>query len=304
MKRLLTIAVLAIAFASCKPSYEKTQTGLSYKIFKGDKGEKLKHGQLVKINGEVKLSGKDSILFTTFGRMPEYLMIDTSRKRTHDFSEVLQMASVGDSLIVISQIDTLVKMGIMQYNEMFKKGDQIKTTVKVLGVFENEEARAKDQQAETEKIKSKELAELESYLKKNNIKTTKTPNGVFVEITNPGEGEKVKAGNQVTVMYKGSLVENGKVFDANTESEFGHTDPFSFVVGAGQVIRGWDEGLQYFSKGGSGNLYIPSMMGYGPSGSAPSIPPFAALKFEVSVKDVTTPPAPAAPPAPPAPPAK
>jgi FKBP-type peptidyl-prolyl cis-trans isomerase FkpA len=292
MRKFLAIALLAITVASCNNSrYEKTASGLAYKIIKGNKSEKLKFGQFVKINGVVKRTPNDSVLFTTYGLMPEYLPVDTSSRKSHDFNEVLKLCSVGDSLIVIAQVDTIVKLGMGQYNEVLKKGGQIETRIKILQAFNSEQERAADQQKEVEKFKSNEVAELESYLKKNNIKANKTPNGVFVEVTNPGTGPKAQAGQQVTVHYTGSVLKTGKVFDSNVDTSFKHPQPFSFVIGSGQVIRGWDEGFQELSKGGKANLYIPSLLGYGPPGNGQAIPPYAALKFAVEVNDIGAAPA-------------
>ncbi|WP_207494022.1 FKBP-type peptidyl-prolyl cis-trans isomerase [Aridibaculum aurantiacum] len=292
MKKILAFAALAIAMASCNTSYEKTETGLAYKIIKDGKGEKLKHGQIIKINGMVKISPKDSTLFTTYGSMPVYLKIDTTQKKSHDFNEVLKFASVGDSLVTVAQVDTLVKLGLAQYNDVLKKGQQMTTTLRILKVIANEQEQVADQQKEMESFKQREIAQLEAYLKKNNIKAERTENGVFVEIKEKGQGATATAGNEISVNYTGSLVENGKKFDSNVDTTFGHTDPIKFVLGQGRVIRGWEEGLQKFAKGGKGTLYIPSLLAYGPPGQAPEIPPYAALKFEVEVLDINTNPAP------------
>lgn len=296
MKQILAFAALVIMITSCNTNYEKTKSGLAYKIFEGKGKQKLKGGQIAKINVTVKLSPRDSVLFTTQNRLPEYVPVDTTTRLSHDFNEVLKMASVGDSLAIISQVDTLVKRGQAQYNEMFKRRDQIVYNIKVLGAFASQEDMAKDQQQEFEKEKNREIAQLESYLKKKGINAQKTPNGVFVELQNPGDAnQKVQNGNQVTVNYTGSLLENGKVFDSNKDSKFGHPQPFSFIVGEGKTIRGWEEGITYFGKGGKGNVYIPTLMGYGPSGAPPTIPPYSALKFEVEVVDINTAPPPPAP---------
>lgn len=291
MKKLLAIAALAITVASCNTSYEKTDTGLAYKIIKGGKGEKLKMGQIVKMNGMVKLSPTDSILFTSYGRMPVYVNVDTTTRKTHDFNEVLKFASIGDSIITVAQVDTLVKLGLAQYNEVLKKGQQLTTTLRLLSIIPNEQEQMADQQKELEKFKAREIAEIESYLKKKNIKAEKTENGVFVEVKSKGAGATVAQGQEVSVMYTGSLLESGKKFDSNIDTSFGHSDPIKVVIGSGAVIRGWEEGLQKLGKGGKGTLYIPSLMGYGPPGKGPVIPPYAALKFDVEVVDINAAPA-------------
>src|SRR5919112_1943304 len=109
MKQMLTIAGLALIVASCNTNYEKTRSGLTYKIFKGGSKQKLKAGDIVKVNATIKISPRDTVLFTTGNRLPEYVPVDTSTRLTHDFTEVLKFCSVGDSLVAVSQVDTLVK---------------------------------------------------------------------------------------------------------------------------------------------------------------------------------------------------
>ena len=292
MKKMLAIAALAFIVTSCNTNYEKTASGLAYKIIKGDNKQKLKFGDIVKINANIKIAPKDTVLFSTT-HLPEYLPVDTSTKLTHDFNEVLKLCSVGDSLIVVAQIDTLVKRGMAQYNEMFKRGDQIVTALRITKAFSNQEEQAKDQQMEMEKEKNREVSELDSYLKKKGIKAVKTENGVFVEVLNQGSPEKITSGKEVTVNYTGSLLDNGKVFDSNTDTSFHHNEPLKFVVGAGRTIRGWEEGMQVLGNGGKGNIFIPALLGYGPPGAPPAIPPYASLKFAVDVTNVAV--APAAP---------
>ncbi|HEX8461897.1 MAG TPA: FKBP-type peptidyl-prolyl cis-trans isomerase [Segetibacter sp.] len=291
MKKMLAIAGLAFIVASCNPNYEKTPSGLTYKIIKGDNKQKLKFGDIVKINGSIKITPKDTFLFSTT-HLPEYLPVDTSSKQTHDFNEVLKLCSVGDSLIVVAQVDTLVKRGMAQYNEMFKKGDQIVTALRIQKAFSNQADQAKDQQMEMEKERVRQVAEVENYLKKKGIKAEKTQNGVFVEVLSPGSAEKITPGKEVTVNYTGAIMETGKVFDSNTDSTFHHLEPLKFVVGAGRTIRGWEEGMQLLGNGGKGNIYIPSLLGYGPPGSPPAIPPYSNLKFAVEVKNVVMAPPP------------
>lgn len=109
MKQMLAIAGLAIILASCNTNYEKTASGLTYKIFKGDGKQKLKVGDIAKIFALIKISPRDTTLYSTGNHMPEYVPIDTATRLSHNFDEVLKLCSVGDSLITVSQVDTLVK---------------------------------------------------------------------------------------------------------------------------------------------------------------------------------------------------
>jgi len=202
------------------------------------------------------------------------------------------MASVGDSIVTVASVDSLVKKNLAQYSDLLKKGDQIQTSLKILKAFNNEQEKAADQEKEYEALKKNEIASIAAYLKKKGIKAEKTANGVFVEVKNAGQGAKAAAGQEVTVNYTGQLLEKGTKFDSNVDTTFGHVQPFKFVIGSGQTIRAWEEGFQYFGKGGKGTLYVPSLMAYGPPGKPPVIPAYAPLIFEVEVTDMN--PAPAA----------
>ncbi len=100
-----------------------------------------------------------------------------------------------------------------------------------------------------------------------------------------GTGEAAVAGKSVSVNYTGTLT-NGTVFDSNVVSSFGHVEPFTFTLGAGQVIPGWDKGVAGMKVGGKRKLIIPSSMAYGDSGVPGAIPGGATLVFEVELLKV------------------
>jgi FKBP-type peptidyl-prolyl cis-trans isomerase FkpA len=108
--------------------------------------------------------------------------------------------------------------------------------------------------------------------------STITPSGLTIEELVLGEGAAAASGQSVTVHYTGWLT-NGKKFDSSKDRD----DPFVFPLGAGHVIRGWDEGVQGMKVGGSRKLTIPPELGYGARGAAGVIPPNATLVFEVEL---------------------
>ena len=112
-----------------------------------------------------------------------------------------------------------------------------------------------------------------------------TASGLQYEDTVEGTGEVAKAGGQVTVHYMGWLYEGG-VKGAKFDSSKDRKEPFEFGLGAGQVIRGWDEGVQGMKIGGTRILVIPSALGYGARGAGGVIPPNATLMFEVELLGV------------------
>lgn len=96
-----------------------------------------------------------------------------------------------------------------------------------------------------------------------------------------GTGETAKTGQTVSVHYTGWLT-NGKKFDSSVD----RGQPFSFRLGVGQVIKGWDEGVQGMKIGGKRKLTIPSNLGYGARGAGGLIPPHATLVFDVELLGV------------------
>jgi peptidylprolyl isomerase len=136
-------------------------------------------------------------------------------------------------------------------------------------------------------------------------KRSSTPNAP-VEVTTPsglkyldevvGTGESPRIGQNVTTHYTGTL-ENGTKFDSSVD----RGQPFTFQIGVGRVIKGWDEGVMTMKVGGRRRLIIPANLGYGAAGRPPTIPPDATIIFEVELLSVsvdnTTPTRPTAPPA-------
>lgn len=96
-----------------------------------------------------------------------------------------------------------------------------------------------------------------------------------------GTGKEAKTGDTVRVHYTGTLM-NGKKFDSSRD----RGEPFEFKLGAGQVIKGWDQGVAGMKVGGKRKLTIPSSLGYGDRGSPPTIPGGAGLKFDVELVEV------------------
>ena len=99
-----------------------------------------------------------------------------------------------------------------------------------------------------------------------------------------GTGAEAVAGKKVTVNYTGTLT-NGTAFDSNTDPKFGHVTPFTFNLGAGEVIQGWDQGVAGMKVGGKRKLTIPASLGYGAQ-SVGSIPANSTLIFEVELLKV------------------
>ena len=116
--------------------------------------------------------------------------------------------------------------------------------------------------------------------------TITTESGLqYIELT-VGEGEEAKAGQNVTVHYTGWLRNDDGTPGAKFDSSKDRNDPFQFPLGAGHVIKGWDEGVQGMKVGGQRRLTIPASIGYGARGAGGVIPPNATLIFDVELLGV------------------
>ena len=112
-----------------------------------------------------------------------------------------------------------------------------------------------------------------------------TATGLQYLDTTEGAGTEAQKGNNVSVHYTGWLYNNdtqGAKFDSSLDRK----QPFQFALGAGMVIRGWDEGVAGMKVGGKRTLVIPSELGYGARGAGGVIPGDATLKFDVELLDV------------------
>ena len=306
IKLVVAIVATTIMLTACNSNYEKTASGMTYKISQGNGKEKIKQGQIVKFYIEYKLQDKDTILNTNYGKMPGYLPVDTNKLPKHNFTEIITKLAVGDKVDFILSIDTLKSLGqIPGYDNVFKKAGLIKGKVEILKVFANDSLTQPDYQAEAKKEEArqnvamqKEMKEreeknkvliveqkkaLKEYAVKNNIKYIESPLGVLVEVQNPGVGMKANIGTKAMILYTGKLM-NGKQFDSNIGRNPEQLLPI--LVGSHNVVLGMEDAMQYFGKGGKGRLLIPAALAYGDRENGP-IPANSNLIFDIDVKDVT-----------------
>jgi FKBP-type peptidyl-prolyl cis-trans isomerase len=129
---------------------------------------------------------------------------------------------------------------------------------------------------------------MKKYISDNKITVKPTESGLYYIQKLAGKGKQAENGKLVTVHYTGKFLD-GNVFDSSIGRE-----PFQLILGAGQVIPGWDEGIAKMKEGGKAQLLIPSALGYGMHGAGGFIPPYTPLVFDVElvkVEDAPTNPA-------------
>lgn len=129
---------------------------------------------------------------------------------------------------------------------------------------------------------AKAKAERQAQLKKHSEGFEQTASGLRYKILQSGKGAKPAEGDRVSVHYEGSLLD-GTVFDSSVQ----RGEPIEFLLGVGQVIPGWDEGIQLLRVGDKARLLIPSELAYGSRGAGGVIPPDAPLLFDVSLEGIS-----------------
>jgi len=164
-----------ITLAACHANYDKAPSGLIYKIYPGKGGAKLSTAQFVKLNIEysIKKNGKDSILSSSFGKMPQFSAIDTTPARVaYTYMEILPKCNVGDSIVFTLSVDTLRARNV-GLPPTFAKGDFIKGKIKILNAFTSRDQIMADFKKEQDLDIARQSKQIVDYLAKNNINAQK-----------------------------------------------------------------------------------------------------------------------------------
>ncbi len=259
--------------------YQATDNGLYYRLFTNNGGENPQIGDLLELTMSCSVNDTVVILPLTKNIIPM-----TEPSFWSDFVEGFSMMHKGDSASFIVDIDSSF-VNLFGYNTLppqFSSTDIMRFEVRLDDFYPESEFRfrmieniKKNYPAETEKAAS----ELNAYLEKNGVVAQPTSTGLYYVKTQDGTGEKPSKGSTVKAHYTGYLLD-GTVFDTSIE----RGEPIEFVLGVGQVIPGWDEGIAMMSKGEKAVLYIPYYLAYGDRDLG-VIPPFSNLVFEVELID-------------------
>ena len=288
---LATVLLLANAMTAQTDGYQKTPTGLFYKIITKGEGAQPQVGELMDVS--ISCMVNDTIVI-----IPESentMMMGTSMF-SGDLFEGMAMMHVGDSASFIVDIDStfvtlfqspglpwgLLPTDVMRFevrlDDVYPESEYMQRVAAKLK--QERDARVAQLKADHPNETADAEHELMEYLVSNRIRPAATESGLYYLKTQDGNGERPEFGQMVRVHYTGKLLD-GTVFD----SSYDRNEPIIFPVGVGQVIAGWDEGIMLMSKGEKGVLYIPYYLGYGDRAAGDKIAPFSNLIFEVELVD-------------------
>lgn len=276
--------------------WTEVSNGLLMRIWKDAKGEAPQIGDFITLHTQAHVG--DSILFSSRqanNNEAFELQVRPAQQPRFDLMDGFTLLSTGDSATFRIPLDTILTMGAPELPWM-KKGAGMWFDQDVVIVKQKKQADAFKEKAQKGRAQMiTDSIAINNHLKAKNITGAKRhPSGLYYKMIKVGTGDTAKAGQKVSVKYTGKTLE-GKTFDSNVDSAFKHVEPFSFTLGQGQVIPGWDIGVSLLKKGSKATLYIPSPMAYGERSPSPDIPKNGILIFDVEVTDIeAAAPAPAA----------
>lgn len=211
-----------------------------------------------------------------------------------DIMDALVLLTPGDSIICMVDAKSMFDYSKKPMPDYIKPGDKIQYNIRLVSIIPKEQLQKEREAAmqkalqEQQPVQNTDDEALKAYFSSKNINPIKTVSGLYYTIQQEGSGPLAKAGDLVTLNYRGKLLD-GTVFDSNLDSAFMHVQPLTFSLGTGRVIKGWEEGISYLNPGSKAVFFIPYALAYG-SQSRPGnaanpkgIPANAVLIFDVEL---------------------
>lgn len=288
--RMMLLATVLMSIVACKndssPKELRTESGYVYSKVRAGKGAKVEPGSNVSFKLIIQDDKGKVLQDATNAPYPSLQIPKADAPKPpmpNPLVDMIAAATQGDSLVLIMPKDS-IKMGLPPGSEDLQHMEFAVSieTVEDQATYEARIAKLKaEKAAKTKAVESIVGATAES-IKNGSANIQSTASGLKYIIHEEGTGAMPQAGDRVNVDYYGTLASDGKMFD----NSYSRGQPFSFVVGQGMVIKGWDEGLPLMKEGGKATLIIPSELGYGDSGAGADIPGGATLHFYVELKDI------------------
>ena len=288
--------------------FSRLSTGTEYRLFRKDAAGRYqprtlvptdapyasRAGQVLTVFMEFR-TGRDSVLMNSRQMQPLPQPVALPAQVTPgSLEEALGLLLPGDSAIFRFPADTIFAKTFRQPVPPFlrKSGNTLVVLASARELVTMAEMTARQQKLQAESVRqgkalaaaqmTKDVAVIQAYLKKNKATAKKTTGGTYYIFKKLGTGATPKTGQTVRVLYRGTVLATGKEFDSSAKHG---NEPISFVLGQGQVIPGWDQGIAMLNKGSKAVLLIPSPLAYGPRGAGADIPANAVLRFEVELVD-------------------
>jgi FKBP-type peptidyl-prolyl cis-trans isomerase FkpA len=273
--KVLSLCVVVGLFSCDKFKTTTTAEGDRLQIHEKGKTNKTgKEGDILTFDLVIKTAA-DSVIKDSYKEGQPFMVPLQKGQFKGSFESGLFHIGEGDSTTVLVSADSLFKAMSQPLPPGVSKGTDLKFIVKMKKIQSQ-----KDFQAEMLNKKNNEGKFIEEYVAKNLKGASKSEDGIYAAPSKVGTGASPAKGDTVVVNYVGKFLD-GKVFDKNPAGQ-----PFSFPIGMGYVIPGWDKALLSMKVGGKSTFVIPSAAAYGDQGAGGVIPPSTPLVFEIELVEV------------------
>ncbi len=274
----LLLLILGLnACKSKKDGYSEHSTGLEYRFYDTNTtGVSPKVGDIVVLSVKFLTADNrlvdESDLYRMQVGIPSY---------QGDFHTGLQMLQVGDSVsFKLEAADYYENTRKMDMPKQFQQGDFVTIHMRLKNIISASSLES-ERRGVYHLDEQQEMSLLSDYLIRTNVQVEAKESGMYIVHKKEGSGPFAKAGNTLLVHYSGTTID-GKLFDTSYDK----SQPLKFVLGKGEVIKGWDQGFVEMKKGGKAKLIIPSKLAYGKEGFRNSILPYSTLVFDVELIDI------------------
>ena len=291
MKALFSVVAVLLSFTVYSQNhYRLSETGMKFKFLNDAKGKTASIGDFVTLD-MVMSTQKGKVLRSSYQEGKPVLFPVKLSAFEGDIYEAVGMLSQGDSAEFLINADSMyAKVFRKPKPDFIAKGEELKFVIsahKIRSQIEykqeqeaNYQTKYKEQDQVVKARIAKESAQIEAFFKnegKDEFK--KTEKGVYYFVDQQGKGKQIEKGNAVVFHYVGKLI-NGKTFEDTHESQ----TPFSFTVGEGNVIPGWEDVFPKLKTGSIVTLGIPSDLAYGQKSKGDVIAPHSILIFEINIQ--------------------
>src|ERR1039457_6205919 len=264
----LLVAMTSFACSSKFSGYDKTESGLYYKLYKVSKDTiKPKVGDWVSLEMKYtyKIKGKDTTLFDSKKQMGTPVRFQVPRSDFKgDIYEGIRMLSAGDSAAFIISADSLFlkTFKMAKRPPMIDSNSFINFFVHLLTVDS------------PQSLEKKEGESLQSYISTNKITVKPSADGIYYIETTPGKGMKIDSGCQVKLQFKVNLVDGKQIF-----STYDRPEPVTFSYGKRFDTPGLEEAVGLMTKGTKATVIVPSKMAFGEQGRGTIVPPYSTIVY-------------------------
>ncbi len=278
MKKIIYLLLLVGLFACNNNGFKEHESGLQYRFIEENptaQRPKIGDGLVIYLKYTTE---NDSVLYNGSFR----LKLTEPSHKGGSIEDAFGLMHKGDSAEFLIDAKSFIRNTVQadKFPEFIEKSSKLKFYVRLNDILSPEQMEKMQEQLDAQG-KAAETMLLDDYIEKNEIKQTPTESGMFIIPMKPGNGKAASSKDSLIVHYTGMFLD-GTIFDSSEK----RNEPFGFVLGANQVIKGWEEGCTGLKKGEKVRFIIPSGLAYGKKGVPDLIEPFTTLVFDVELLEI------------------